>query len=405
MHTNDIPTFILISIVLISLVIPYINMYVGTGSRFRTKVMETIIYRFVDEICREIESIRGLRFTQNVEVKIITTAQAIEMWAPKEDYKEIPEHLRYREMLYKLSLLIPLNKSIIQLERSWVGMFLAATAGTTLYINVDYFDSRKPTTRNVLAHELAHVLQFLNFRIEWPQYLDSSLAFSTLTEGDAGLVQHMYCVKTKLCEPSPPTKLYLDDLYISLNLFPYIHGENFVRYLYEKGGWDLVNKAYEKPPKSTLMIMEPELYFGYLVNNTIITINTTISINRDARPVHIDVLGSYYVMLILANSIGIEKSKDIAINWRGDKAHIYKVSNSTHIEWILLWNTTWSSPIYARNFYSNLTYVISTIGKALLNTQSESLVEITINSIASWYIRTYLDEYNVFIESRYVEKL
>ncbi|MEM4794474.1 MAG: hypothetical protein QW111_01065 [Ignisphaera sp.] len=405
MHTNDILTFILISIILTSLVIPYINMCVSTGSRFQTKIMETIIYRFVDEIRREIESIRGLKFTQNVEVKIITTAQAIEMWAPKEDSPEIPEHLRYKEMLYKLSLLIPFNKSIIQLERSWVGMFLAATAGTTLYINIDYFDVKKPTTRNVLAHELAHVLQFLNFRIEWPQNLDSSLAFSTLIEGDAGLVQHMYCIKTKLCEPSPPTKLYLDDLYISLNLFPYIYGENFVRYLYEKGGWDLVNKAYEKPPPSTLMVMEPELYLEYLMNNTIITIDTTISIDKDAEPIHIDVLGSYYVMLILVNSIGIEKARDIAINWRGDKVHLYKLSNNTHIEWILLWNTTWSSPIYARNFYNNLTYVISTIGKVLLNTKSEALVEIIINSTSSWYIHIYLDEYNVFIESRYIEKL
>lgn len=397
-------TVILVTIVLTSLAIVYVNQSIELKNNIRLKILENVFHKFIEEIIKDIESIRNLKFLQPIEIKLITTNQAIEMWALDED-TEIPQDVKYREVLYKLSLLIPFNKSIIQSEKTWVGMFLAATAGTILYINIDYLDLRNPGVRNVLAHELTHVLQFINFKIEWPRTLDSSLALAALIEGDAGFVQHMYCLKTKLCEPSPPTNIYLDDLYISLNLFPYIYGENFVKYLYEKGGWEFVNNAYRRPPSSTLMVMIPELYIEYLLHNVTLIKNVTISHELNTAPVYIDSLGAYYIMIIIGKHIGIEKAKNIVINLRGDAVHLYRLTNTTHVEWIMIWNTTWSNSTHAQNFYNNITHILSNLGETIYTKELETIIEIDLDNSSTCFYYTNLKEFNVIIKAKYIEKI
>lgn len=390
-------------VVLISLLITITNFSIGLPypQKFNLGLAEDVVHRLVYEISRDLEVIRGLRFIKPIDIKIINTSWAIETWAPKEDF-EIPKEILYREMVYKLTFLIPYNKTIIQLQRAWVGMFLAAVAGTTLYINTDYFNPYDSSARNVLAHELTHILQFLHFQMNPPATLDENLAFLTLLEGDAGWTQHLYCNKTKLCVPSPSTRLRLDDLYIALQLFPYIYGENFVRYLYELRGWDLVNKAYKKPPRSTLMILNPEYYLNYLLNGTDIVVETTITLNGISECVYSDTLGSYYIMLILARDIGIEKASDIALNWRGDRVELCRAVDISEIEWIVLWNITWSSPTYAKYFYNNLTLILTQKANVVEVDEGRMLAVIGVSESMKHVIVVEVHGINVFIKSKYI---
>lgn len=51
--------------------------------------------------------------------------------------------------------------------------------------------------------------------------------------------------------------------YISQDInFPYTYGADFVQYLYDRGRWAAVNKAYERLPDSTEQIMHPEKYLA-----------------------------------------------------------------------------------------------------------------------------------------------
>ena len=46
-------------------------------------------------------------------------------------------------------------------------------------------------------------------------------------------------------------------------LFPYQEGQTFVKALYDKGGWDMVNKAFtDYQPKSTSQILHSTKYFN-----------------------------------------------------------------------------------------------------------------------------------------------
>lgn len=386
------------------ILIAVLQMY-GVHNYTSISSYEDQVKQLVFDVMKGVEEIRGLTIGRDIEIKLINTSWAIKTWAPKED-TEIPKELLYKELLYKLTFILPYDRSIVQKEREWVGMFAAAVAGKTLYINTDYFDPKNPSIRNLLAHELTHVAQFLHFHIETPQILDNRLAILTLVEGDAGWTQHLYCIKTKLCEPSPPTYIYLDDLYLSLNLFPYIYGENFVRYLHDHGGWDLVNKAYSKPPKSTLMILKPEVYLDYLLNNVDIVINVSLYTVEIGNCVYSDVLGAYYVMLILAKHTGLDIAQDIATNWRGDRVALCNYEEGNRSVWVVLWNITWSNPLYATNFYNNLTSMLRNRGEvyelgkgkvvAIIEVREnlKHVIEIEIVTSNSVFIKSWFTEEN-----------
>jgi len=52
-----------------------------------------------------------------------------------------------------------------------------------------------------------------------------------------------------------------DELIYELTIFPYVSGGKFMKYAYDNGGWDEVNKVYTHMPVSTEQIIHPEKYF------------------------------------------------------------------------------------------------------------------------------------------------
>ena len=52
-----------------------------------------------------------------------------------------------------------------------------------------------------------------------------------------------------------------DELIYELMIFPYVSGGKFMKYAYDNGGWDEIDKVYTHPPVSTEQIIHPEKYF------------------------------------------------------------------------------------------------------------------------------------------------
>ncbi len=354
---------IFLSIVIGSLTISY-NLYlhrhdleIAVGITKPVAISNEYIQRvteFINEVKQDVSRIRQLSFDKEIDVVIINTTWAVRMWAPKED--SISEDMIYREVVYKATLLVPYNFSIVAGQRGWVAMFLAATAGTTLYINTDYFNPEHSVARNVLAHELTHILQHLHLKMAMESTTaDSIMAYSALIEGDAGWTQHLYCMDTGLCTPSPALAIDVRNPYTSLLLFPYIYGESFVKTLYSYGGWELVNRAYSKPPISTSMVMRPERYIAYLFNGSFLPENVTISrsLCQYGEPLYSDTLGEYYILLVLAQRIGLEEAMRAADGWSGDRVELYRDTGSRYPKWMLCWNISWTSQEEAREFYQS----------------------------------------------------
>jgi hypothetical protein len=400
-------------LLIITLLLAFILISALVSVYLQSHVRESIAgdkYREVISLAKDVEKgvelVRNLTFTTEVRFELINTAWALEHWAPKEEAESVPVEMVYREVVYKATFLLPLNFSIVSGQRSFVGMFLAATAGTTVYINTDYFDPKSPGSRNVLAHELTHVLQALHFPNIFTENetTDSSLAKQALIEGDAGLTQRLYCTSTRLCKPSPRMQIPLENPYIALITFPYVYGEPFVYHLYNYSGWSLVNKAYLKPPISTSMVMHPEKYIHYLYSGDPGFEEPVISCRASGNRVYSDRLGEYYTLLVLAQRIGIENAMRVAEQWRGDRVELYRLENATHITWSLCWNTTWASEKASQDFYANLVQSLKKIGNTAANKTSFEMQIVVVQHPYSLTTKITCNKTWVFITSTLITK-
>ena len=308
------------------------------------------ILKIVDEVKVLVEKIRNLKFPNKLQIRIINTTWILEHWGPP---PKPSKEMLIKEVVYKLSLLVPPNFSIISEERQWVASFMAATAGYTLYIVEDNFDIEKPVTKRALAHELVHILQYHHFHVIYPSTLDGRLAVLALIEGDADLVADIFCNLTGI-SPRPRPGLPINNPYIALHSFPYIFGENFVLYLHSKGGWDLVNKAYMNPPKSTEQIMNPE---KYLENEE--PIKVELKVNESTNPLYTDVMGEYYILLVLATKIDFKEAYKAAQGWGGDVLALFYDNNTS--TWTLYWNITWDTIDDAQEFYKAFNKALATL--------------------------------------------
>ena len=133
-----------------------------------------------------------------------------------------------------------------------------------------------------LAHEYAHSLQdwefgLDKFLVEWTEsqleedgYSSYQDTLSCLIEGDAELTQRLYAEEVlgpdwldQLDAESADDEPVDSDLpeFLARSIaFNYGDCVSFVEALYEDGGWDAVNAAYEDPPATQEQVLDPDKY-------------------------------------------------------------------------------------------------------------------------------------------------
>ncbi|WP_297497616.1 DUF4157 domain-containing protein [Thermococcus sp.] len=290
----------------------------------------------VKEIIKADEEIRGLYFKEMPKIVIITRAEAIRMFSspPTED--------RIDELTYKMTLLIPGNYSFARAKRQEEAGWIAMTVGDTVYIIGENFEANPDVARRALAHELVHVLQKQWFNAKYgANTFDGTLAVRALVEGDADLVADIYCKINGI--PIYKIRSLSGDPLDDLGRFPYVYGDRFVRYLYEKGGWKLVNSAYKRYPVSTAQIMHPELYL-----ENVTPVNVSLSVPANWTVMRKDRMGAFYVYVLLRDSAKLnnETAWKVSSGWLGDRL-ILSINGT---DYVLLWKVKFSSEDSAKTF-------------------------------------------------------
>ncbi len=362
-------TSFLAIVILLAIAASVVTAYYGSiNALSETAYRKLLIESLVDEIKTKVSEIRGLEFPNETKIMIINISWVLEHWGPP---PEPSEKDLIRERVYKMSFLVPPSFSLIAGQRQWTVSFMAATAGYTLYIVEENFNPYDPVAKRAIAHELTHILQYKYFHPRYPSTTDGGLAMRALVEGDADFVADMYCNLTGI-KPRGPLPIPVDHPYIALQSFPYIYGEKFVAYLYRKANntWTLVNQAYKKPPESTEQVMHPEKYLAHED-----PVNVTLAVNEADKPVYVDVMGEYYILLVLAQKIGLEQAKKAAEGWGGDLLALFH--NNQTSTWTLYWNTTWDTLEDAQEYYNAITQALTKTGGTITNQQpSQTTIKI-----------------------------
>lgn len=222
-------------------------------------------------------------------------------------------------------------------------------------------DSLSPTERIIFAHEYTHALQDqrlgLSTLFETTQEADpdQALAVISLIEGDATLSMTLYTQELVEADPGIAFQILLEGaasggLTLPAGtppalgnelLFPYEAGLNFVTALYNRGGWEAVNEAFDNPPTRSEQILHPDLYHSGEGVAELVDIPDSAAMMGDGWTQVYDVtLGEYYLREHLDLHLGTAEASDAAAGWGNDRIHIYQNDEGeTALSLYSLWDT------------------------------------------------------------------
>jgi hypothetical protein len=228
----------------------------------------------------QVEVIRGLEPTADVEPVTIDETQLLENLEAEIDAEQTPEEMALSEDLLSALGLIPEGSSIRELT---LDLLAGQVAG---YYSPDrdelFVVSRTGQTVGVVervtyAHEFTHQLQDQNFDLgsldtTSVDQSDRALAQLALIEGDAVWAQTIWLqgnlssdelgqlLKAAL-DPEALEALNNAPAYLrETSLFPYQDGLGLVQRLIAEGDYEAVNAAFSDPPDSTEQVLHTNKY-------------------------------------------------------------------------------------------------------------------------------------------------
>jgi hypothetical protein len=325
------------------------------------------VAEIVLEIEAQVSQIRGLTLQAPVP-RILMSPEELEDIVVNEFFADYSDEDARQDVLV-LSLL-GLLPSDFDLKNFYNGLYSEQISGFydsetgEIYIlkGTSFGGSEKLT----YAHEFTHVLQDQTFGFEAGlNYNEEACetdsercaAIQSLIEGDASLTEILWFQTYATREDYKDIVQTFEDYaspvldaappYIALDLyFPYEKGFAFVEFLYNEGGYDAVNAAFENPPLSTEHILHPERYpLDKPVTITLPNLEETLG----SGWVLIDqnVMGEWYTYLILSQAyeeafqISERQASAAAEGWGGDAYAIYLDEQTDEVIFILdmIWDT------------------------------------------------------------------
>ena len=230
--------------------------------------------------------------------------------------------------------------------------------------------------RFVYSHEFDHALTDAHFHIDemgvYPLCLSNAQrcdAIRALVEGDATLLMEQWWQQyatprdyDDILDYEPSRQTVPEEFpppYVSRDLaFPYDYGYEFVNYLYERGNWAAVDRAYADLPQSTEHILHPALYLAGEAPLDVSLPPLAGVLGEEWRLVDDDVLGEWMTFLILGYGADVSAHLPDADAWRaangwgGDHYQVYHSAATGATVLVARW--AWDSQRDADEFAQTL---------------------------------------------------
>ncbi|MCM8786906.1 MAG: hypothetical protein NC935_02505, partial [Candidatus Omnitrophica bacterium] len=337
------------------------------------------------EAIRLVEEKRKLKFLFEIKKEILNKNTFDEYFRKKVE-KELKEEdiIKGEKLLVRLGLLdkgIEYKTFILDLFSKSIYAFYDFNENKIYFIK-EIISSINPFIPNeVFLHELVHALQdqyiYLD-RLEdnfkgLPS--DTRVAIKSVIEGEATFVSYSiisdYIKKISKKYNNRLESLDLENFILEFMLlatkkisaandrhliayliFPYIRGALFIKYAFDNGGWELVDKLYKDLPLSTEQIFHPEKYFFikdqpiYLEEK-----NFDFLTKEGFKKILSDRLGELTFYIILSKYLDDTLAKTIAAGWGNDYCYLYE---SKEQKAILIMDTIWDSTSDAEEFFKGI---------------------------------------------------
>jgi hypothetical protein len=209
----------------------------------------------------------------------------------------------------------------------------------TMYLASDLHGEAAKAT---LAHELVHALQDQRWDLKkrskyQPGKGDETMALAALAEGDATSAMLDYIMMPAKSGLDMPDDVLRDLMKSGMNMgetqsvphilkttlvAPYSEGLTFVQALRRKGGWEAVNKAWDRTPTTTEQILHVEKWEQ---NEPALTVQTPTSqaLGEGWKKDDEDTFGELGFQLTFAEWMDAEEARTAAAGWGGDRSAVY----------------------------------------------------------------------------------
>lgn len=292
------------------------------------------------EIARRLEDLRELEFERPPRVRTVSAAD----WARRirrASERERSGEARRRELaledFLKLSGLAEPGFEAEEAARG-IGELVAGVyrPESNRLLRIEQGLAGPKLDERVIAHELEHALQDQHY----PRVLgdlgtgsaEREIAVSALVEGDASIVERRYArrhlgietleLDTALLSPAN-LALGLPPALVASVRFPYTSGADFVAALRRRGGWELVDRAFGRPPATSEQILHPGKWVDRDAAVPVAT-GAEAALGRGWRRLGGSESGELDAVLILASGAAADLAARAGKGWEGGRFEAFR---------------------------------------------------------------------------------
>lgn len=334
----------------------------------------------VQNLMRDTEALRGLRFRAPVEVTI-DDARALRAYVNRALHDaQLQRAMRRYVALGVLDPAVDIRALLLAvMDEELIGYYdpiekrLAVRADIARALGAATApQERSLTWRATVVHELVHALQDQHFAlgetIEQERSTDEDNAFGALIEGEATFVMLAYTaqqagetIDTLAEHPEQILSAMTrspDQLTGALRrapallreplLFRYREGAYFCAQLFRAGGWSRIDAAHRTPPRSTLALTQVSRYLEGQREPTLALPSLDGLLAEGFAKLDEDVLGGLELSIVLG-SVGAQADATLGA-WRGDRYAVLQKDGRLASIWWLRLSTSGSAKSVAAAF-------------------------------------------------------
>ncbi len=310
------------------------------------RIDDTPLGQLTTELIAFVERERGLTFRSRPEIELLDNAAFGAAWTAviAQDAAENSEDYANFTDIYRAMGVIDGDRT---LEEIWTRF---GDAGVIGFYDPDTGNIKLRSgeitafTKTVLVHELVHALEDQAFGLDRAEYDDRTdeidWTFSALTEGSARVIESRYRQQFTTAERTEedaaraalPRTVSLSEFttsFLELQFGRYRYGETFTAALWAEGQ-DAVDAAFENPPATSELILDPESFLRGTAPDAPISTPPA-----DATSFTSGVWGEAAWAAVLSDTFDRTDALELADGWGGDAYVAWRTSTGacvrTHI--------------------------------------------------------------------------
>ena len=308
------------------------------------------------ELSRSIEALLGPKFTRPVPVHVVSE-DFIAKFARETEERLVPKQVQI--VVQKLAVRLKHVPAGYDMQAAQIRLLRRMVVGLYDADNNCYYVVKgkgRPgglTFDITAAHELGHAYRDVD-KDYWKRVKESflkdedrAIAVTCLVEGDAELIGQSVgfavnsgrkvsdvvpgVVKTAKFAPdntaaevANPRMREFPLMMREMLITRYLIGPALVAAIYEKGGWDALDHAFDDPPRSTEQVLHPEKYLGAVVDEpTLFTGgDPAAALGSGWTTAYTNTMGEFMVRVHFTELLGRRRATRVAEGWDGARFHL-----------------------------------------------------------------------------------